>query len=223
MNAALGEVETTDNLVSKSICTFSLLDSPAGEDNDRTLYGEVALMPTLASRCGESTEIRVCIPYMADTRELQVRLRTDGGTGMPEYRLNPETNRVWYWVAWENSGGQPIPVRMSEVWRCNGHGNCNLVVRGGVLLLYSADETDLMMRPALGQNETFLLKALAGNLYQFPVTGVGLIEYLHGNFENTGLAAKLQNEFTADGMVIHNAYMDSATGELMLDVTEKNG
>ncbi len=99
----------------------------------------------------------------------------------------------------------------------------NLVLQGGVLMLYSGEETDLMIRPAMGQNEVFLLKAFAGNLYQFPTTGVGLVEFLHGNFENTGLAAKLQSEFTADGMIIHNAYMDSASGELMLEVTEKNG
>ena len=73
------------------------------------------------------------------------------------------------------------------------------------------------------RNETFLLKASAGTLYQHPLTGVGLIDYLHGNFENTGLAAKLQSEFEADNMIIVNAYMDSATGELLLEVKEKNG
>ncbi len=80
-----------------------------------------------------------------------------------------------------------------------------------------------MFQPALRQNEVFLLKASAGNIYQHPTTGVGLIDFLHGNFENTGLAAKLQSEFENDKMIINNAYMDSATGEMLLDVIEKNG
>ena len=78
------------------------------------------------------------------------------------------------------------------------------------------------MRPALRQNEMFLLKAASGNLYQYPTTGVGLIDFLHGNFENSGLAAKLQSEFENDRMTINEAYMNSQTGELLLDVTESD-
>jgi hypothetical protein len=52
---------------------------------------------------------------------------------------------------------------------------------------------------------------------------VGLVEFLHGNFENNGLAQKLQKEFENNNMIITSAYMDSATGELYLDVKEKNG
>lgn len=87
--------------------------------------------------------------------------------------------------------------------------------------MYSGNETDFVIKASLRQNEIFLLKAFAGNLYQFPTTGVGLIEYLHGNFENAGLAAKLQHEFDNDNMVIINAYMNSANGELHLEVREK--
>ncbi|MFR2062735.1 MAG: hypothetical protein ACLS37_13150 [Alistipes sp.] len=53
-------------------------------------------------------------------------------------------------------------------------------------------------------------ESLPGNLYQHPTTGVGLIDFLHGNFENNNLAARLQSEF-GDNMVIINAYMDSVT------------
>ena len=42
----------------------------------------------------------------------------------------------------------------------------------------------------------------SGNLYQHPTTGVGLIDFLHSNMENNGLAAKLQAEFGADKVVI---------------------
>jgi len=105
----------------------------------------------------------------------------------------------------------------------NGNGNFNLLMRRGYLAVYSGEETDFVFRPALKQNEMFLLKAFASNLYQHPTTGVGLVDFLHANFENTGLAAKLQSEFENDKMTINNAYMDSETGELLLDVTEKNG
>ena len=65
------------------------------------------------------------------------------------------------------------------------------------------------------------MKAAAGNLYQHPTTGVGLIDFLHSNMENNGFAAKLQAEFTSDKIIIRNAYIDSVTGELFLETEEK--
>ena len=87
--------------------------------------------------------------------------------------------------------------------------------------MYSGSETDFEIGAAKAQNETFLLKASAGNLYQHPTTGVGLVDYLHSSLENNGLAAKLQSEFLSDKVIIKNAYMDSVTGELLLETEEK--
>lgn len=222
MDAALGEVNTTDNLAGKYFCPFVLLGALPAEDNDRWLFAEVRLSLSLASRCRDGVQIHVRIPYVADSRKLRVRLRTDEGDGQPDYRPNPENNRLWYTVVWDEAG-EHVPVRMSEIRRCNAEGDFTLVLQGGALVLYSASETDMMMRPALRQNEMFLLKAAAGNLYQYPTTGVGLIDFLHGNFENSGLAARLQSEFENDRMIINEAYMNSETGELLLDVTESDG
>ena len=57
----------------------------------------------------------------------------------------------------------------------------------------------------------------------FPYTTLfrSLVDYLHSSLENNGLAAKLQSEFLSDKVVIKNAYMDSATGELLLETEEK--
>ena len=87
--------------------------------------------------------------------------------------------------------------------------------------MFAGAETDLEIGAAKYQNEVFLLKALPGSLYQYPTTGVGLIDFLHGNFENNGLAAKLQAEFESDNVIIVNAYMDSTSGELLLETKEK--
>lgn len=221
MDASLGEVNTTDNLAGKYFCPFVLLGALPAQDNDLTLYAEVELSTSLASRCRDGVQIHVNIPYVADSRELKVRLRINQSNGSPEYRPNPENNELWYTVVWDQLA-EHVPVRMSEIRRCNAEGNFTFVLQGGVLVLYSAGETDMMMRPALRQNEMFLLKAASGNLYQYPTTGVGLIDFLHGNFENSGLAAKLQSEFENDRMTINEAYMNSQTGELLLDVTEND-
>ncbi len=116
----------------------------------------------------------------------------------------------------------PSPVYPAGLLQLNDKGYYNLQFRNGYLSIYSSNETDFEIKASLKQNEVFLLKAFAGNLYQHPSTGVGLIDFLHGNFENSGLAQKLQQEFDNDKMIIDNAYMDSATGELYMEITEKN-
>lgn len=213
-----GELETTDNIVGKALYDFVLLDYAEGLDNDNYCYGEVVLPKGSEKRVQEGFQAHVYIPYRAVYKMMMIRFRAGDDEGA-EYVVNRATNTPWYPVVLPDGG----EIRLTEFRRLSSENYYHLALSGGVLKLYSGHETDLLIKASLSQNETFLLKASVGNLYQYPLTGVGLIDYLHGNFENTGLAVKLQSEFEADNMVIINAYMDSATGELLLEVKEKNG
>lgn len=222
VDAIYGEVETTDNLTSKTIYEYRFLDRMPGVDNDNFTYAEILVPSNFENRYSETNGIRVHIPYSPVFKKLMIRFRLDNGNGIDEFMINRTDNKIWFPV-YALVEEKETPVRLSELRKFNESDNYNLLLKNGKLELYSADETDFQIKASLQQNEIFLLKAMAGNIYQFPKTGVGLIEYLHGNFENSGLAQKLQSEFTADNMIINNAFMDSATGELLLDVTEKNG
>lgn len=223
MDATYGEVNTTDNLTGKVIYDFSFLGYLDGANNDHYAYGEIAVSQGFESRYSDDSGIHVAIPYTPSFKQLIVRFRIDTPGGDTEYLINPADNRNWFNIYSENEQGEISQIRLSEYMWLNGEGNYNLLLRHGYLVIYSGDDTDFVFQPALRQNEVFLLKAGAGNLYQHPTIGVGLIDYLHGNFENTGLAEKLQSEFVNDKMIINDAYMNSETGELLLDVTEKNG
>jgi hypothetical protein len=214
-----GDLETTDNVAGKVFRDFRLLEDLAGEDSENYCYGEITLPSGFESKWSEKNSIHVQIPYFPVFRELKIRFSIEMGNGSPEYLLNTADNRVWFPVYRE---GKTV-IRLSEFHGLNENGIFCLVPQNGYLLLFSGEETDLEIKAALAQNEVFLLKAMAGNLYQHPTTGVGLVEFLHGNFENNGLAQKLQKEFESDNMIINAAYMDSVTGELYLDVKEKNG
>lgn len=216
-----GELEATNNLPGKAIYSFTLFDAPAGLDDEHYAYGEILVPEGFERRNINRTGLYVLIPYTAVYKELRVRLRIDGDRDDAFVR-NPVDRGIWFTVGLASYEGL-LPVFLSAYRKVNARGCYNLLPCEGYLALYSGDETDAMIRPALTQNERLLLKASAGNLYQHPITGVGLIDFLHGNFENTGLAARLQQEFGADKMTIHNAYMDSQTGELLLEVTEKDG
>lgn len=223
VDATYGEVETTDNLTSKAIYDLTLFGRIEGADNDHYIYGEITVPSGFESRYSDQSGIHVCIPYTPSYKQLVIRLRIDHPGGATEYFVNPVDNRTWFTVFQEDAEGEPSQIRAAEFIGLNENENYNLLLRRGYLVIYSGDDTDFLFQPALKQNEIFLLKAFASNLYQHPTTGVGLIDFLHANFENSGLAEKLQSEFEADHMIINEAYMDSTTGELLLDVTEKNG
>lgn len=216
MDATSGEVNLTDNLTSKTIYPFMPLGELFGMDNDHYCYGEIMVPVDFESMNVDGYEVRLFIPYTPEYKFLKVRFVLDTGNDNRQYVVNRSTNSYWFIVRQEEGD-----IRLSEYGKLNGNGIFTLVLRQGKLYLYSGAESDFIIKPSLIQNKTFLLKSLTGNLYQYPTTGVGLINYLHGNFETSGLSAKLLQEFEADGMIINNAYMNSQTGELVLDVTEK--
>lgn len=213
MDASCGEVNLADNLTDKRIYPFEYL----GMDTDRYAYGEIRVPGNFESRYNDRDGIRVHIPYIPQYKELKIRFALEKGDGNESYLRNRSDNSTWFTVLSPDLG----TVYLSAFRTVNETNHFNLILHGGKLLLYSANETDFIIKPSLEQTKVFLLKAAAGNLYQHPTTGVGLIRYLHGNFENSNLPGKLQQEFEADGMIIKNAYMDSETGELLLDVDEK--
>lgn len=222
VDAVYGEVNTSGNLTNKVIYDFLLLGEMYGLDNERCLYAEISVPSDFEKRYSDKNGIHINIPYTPSYKELMIRFCFQNGDGQPEYMLNKSDNKQWFKV-YAITDNSITPVRLSELQQLNEEGNFNLIFQDSSLIIYSGDETDFQIKAAKGQNEVFLLKAMAGNLYQYPTTGVGLIEFLHGNFENSGLAEKLQSEFENDKMVINNAYMDSETGELFLEVEEKNG
>lgn len=215
MNASYGEVNLTDNLTSKAIYPFKTIREVEGLDNEHYCYGEITVPADFESQYKEGYEIHLFIPYTPEYKLLKIRLIVNGDNDR-EYIVNRSNNNYWFIVRHEDGD-----IRLSEYSKIDSNGMYNLILRQGELYLYSGAESDFIIKPSLNQNKTFLLKSLTGSLYQYPTTGVGLVNYLHGNFETSGLSVKLLQEFEADGMVINNAYMNSQTGELVLDVTEK--
>lgn len=212
-----GEAAFTDNLADKKIYPFSYLGEMPGMDAERHGYGEIAVPAGFENRYRPEDGIRVRMPYLPEHKELKVRFRQEHAGGGVSYLRNRRDNTVWFPVM---APGESV-IRLCAFRTVNGKGCYNLVLSDGILYLYSGHETDFVIKPSLEQTKAFLLKASAGNLYQYPTTGVGLTSYLHGNFENSDLASKLLQEFEADGIVVKNASMDSSTGELLLEAEEK--
>lgn len=221
MDAEYGEVETSGQIAGKTFYDFHLFDGVEGADNAACRYGEIAVPVDFLASYSDARGIHIRIPYVADIRLLQVRIAMKSGSGGVEYVRGAVDGRHWFPVMRENENGTRETVTPASLYALNDEGIYNLLLEEDCLVIYSGEETDFGIGASKVQNETFLLKAAAGNLYQHPTTGVGLIDFLHSNMENNGLAAKLQAEFTSDKIIIRNAYIDSVTGELFLETEEK--
>lgn len=223
MDPVHGEVQTTDNLTNKVMYDCKYLHDTDHVLKDYYCFYEIVVPAEFERRYTDENGIRINLPYNPVYKKIYVCFRTYNPVGSTEYVLNKSNHSIWFEVKQIKADGTVQEMYASRLRELNQSGNYNLLLREDHVLIFSGDETDFQIKASMKQNEVFLLKSFAGNLYQHPTTGVGLIEFLHGNFENTGLAAKLQKEFENDKMVIKNAYMNSATGELLLEVEERNG
>lgn len=220
MDAEYGEVETSGNVAGKTFYECRLLDSVENADNDNYRYGEIVVPAGFAQSYSDSKGIHIVLPYTPDGRFIAFRFAISFASGGTEFLRNSVSGSIWFPVMVESTSGNSA-VTISALFSLNEDGIYNILLRDGYLAIFSGEETDFDIGAAKAQNETFLLKASAGNNYQHPTTGVGLIDFLHSSLENNGLAAKLQSEFLSDKMIIQNAYMDSETGELLLQTIEK--
>ena len=175
MDAEYGEVETSGNIAGKSFYDFRLLDAVAGADNDTFRYGEITVPVGFVYTYNDGKGFHVRIPYTPDMRRLTVRLVMESGSGGTEYLRNPATGKHWFPVVAETEAGT-ADIALAAFFSLNEKGVYNLLSRDGYLAVYSGSETDFEIGAAKAQNETFLLKASAGNLYQHSTTGVGLVD-----------------------------------------------
>lgn len=213
VNPVFGEINLDKQTTSKRINTFIFIGDISNTDENYS-YGEILVSQQIPKN-GDVLHTR--IPYIPEFKPLKIRLKINIEGN--HYYYNPQNNSIWFLIKTETNESLPACTYKT----INSNDEFSLVFQDGDFLLYSMYNTDLIIKPSLSQDKIFLLKASASNLYQYPKIGVGLIKFLHGNFENTGLGAKLQQEFEADGLIIKNANMDSLTGELHLEVEESNG
>lgn len=215
MNPQYGEINLNRQITSKRIDSFRHIGKIQGQDENYT-YGEIIIPRYISSKNGSI--FNVIIPYIPVYKPLKIRLKIDSEQE-ELFLLNPNNNDIWFEIRDANSTSLPLCAyrNLNE----NQHFTLEQTNRG--MILYSMYDSDLVVKPSLSQEKIFLLKANTTNLFQYPTTGVGLISYLHANFENSGLAEKLQQEFENDGLLIKNAEINSQTGELYLEVEENDG
>lgn len=217
INFETGDLEFKDNNKDSPKLLLKPVEPKGAEDTENFCYGEVEIRHDFYKF--PERKILLNIPYNAYYKRLMVRFRLESSSDLPEYIINRTNNSIWFEVV----GCNREQVILSEYILIDPSFTYHLVPESGVVRIYSGSETDIVIKESLHANKAFLLMAFKGNLYQHLLTGVGLPEFLNGNTETSDLAIVIQKEFANDGVVVNEAWFDTETNKLYLNIEERDG
>lgn len=212
-----GDLDLSKSYAGKVVADFDWLGRLDGYDNDHFIYAEVTLPRSTGLSYTDKDSLVVKIPYLAEFKKMKIRFLIDSSNeDKHQYLINPKDNSVWYGVNYTTGD----PAIVSEISSINHKDVFEIVFSEGMLVLYDGESSDLKISESLNQNKNLLLQARMGNIIRFPLTGVGLVDFLNSNLNHSDLAEKLQSEFVKDGMVVVEASINAESGDLKLTVEE---
>jgi len=198
-----------------AVYQFQWVENPIGLQ--RYVYGEITVPAFVPEGTLRQNGMYVTIPYTPKYKEVMLRIRRMIGPTSYTYLQNPIDGSEWFTVK-AGMFGRPI----ENVFACQlmlvSEGSLHLMIEGGNVVLYDAEELDFNIVKANKQNGNMLLKCVPTNNYRYPVTGVGLVRWTNSNIEYTRLSEILQREFQDDGVTVMDASYDFDTKDLYLDL-----
>jgi hypothetical protein len=85
--------------------------------------------------------------------------------------------------------------------------------------LYSGKQSDLLVGDSDDQSAQLLSLCAPGKYYRYPLTGIGVHDYISSVVTHTNLADKVVDQFNNDGRAVSDAEYDTKTGELDIYAT----
>lgn len=188
-------------------------------ETDLHLLGEITIPSTLDVRKLQTEGVKVEIPYTPIYKPFKIRIVRSYDESTHSPIINPVNGSEWFDIYTKLWGLQAKSMYASQLLVINSDAYIiQLDNKEGVGHIWSANKTDAVNIDANIQNRNLLLQCVPSNNYRYPISGVGLIRFLHANLSQTNLADVLQGEFQADGVTVKSAAFDSFTGDIQLEL-----
>ncbi len=182
---------------------FQWVDRP--EDKERRyIYGEVVIPASTPEESIVSKGVYVIVPYTPIYKEIRLRFKREYGNEYDCYIKNPVDGTEWFVLQTSIYGVNQRNVFASELIEIS-EDRFYLVFDGGLVRIFSGNESDLNIIKANTQNKNLLLSCVPSNNYRYPLIGVGLIRWANSTIDVSTLAAVLQKEFADDGTPVKSA------------------
>lgn len=187
----------------KVLRQFQWIDRPSNLEQ-RYIYGEVTVPASLSEESIISKGVYVVIPYTPKYKEIRLRFKREYGNDFDSYIKNPVNGSEWFDIQSAIYGINLCNVYASELIAIS-EDTFFLQFDGGVVRIFSGNESDFNIIKANTQNKNLLLACVPSNNYRYPLTGVGLVRWANSSIDVSNLASVLQKEFGADGTPVKSA------------------
>lgn len=195
-----------------STCPFEWV-----REEDACIYGQLTLPEHISTSILGSFGVRVSIPYTPIYKPIAIRIVQEVEDGPPQIMINPVDLTEWFHVSTKLYNQVSKKICASQLLMVSTSDYLIQIVNGDAWI-WSYQSSDFVNTNANFQNRNLLLQCVPSNSYRYPVTGVGLVRYLHSNLNQSDLADRLQSEFKADKVTVKNAAFNSYSGDLELDL-----
>lgn len=205
-------IEPQNSITTRS---FNWVNNPSGLS--RYIYGEITIPWHIPESQIKSDGLFTTIPYTPVYQEFYLRFKRLYANGDYSYLTNPVDGTEWFLARAGLYGKEKKNVYASQLITIS-EDQFFISFNGKYVDVYSGYETDMNITKANQQNSNLLLKCIPTNNYRYPLTGVGLIQWLNSNINYTDLSYVIKKEFEADMVNVKNAEFDTETKQLYLDL-----
>lgn len=187
------------------------------EEKDQYLTAQITIPSSFNTNLLYTVGVKVEIPYTPVYKPIRICIVKDFSGGNERVIVNPTNNSEWFEVHTKLFGFKDLNLCASQFIIISQDNYC-IQLNEGIAYLWASGISDMANINANIQNRNLLLQCVPSNNYRYPISGVGLIKYLHANLAHSGLAEKLQTEFKNDKVNVINAAFNSYSGDLELDL-----
>lgn len=205
-------IEPQNSITTRS---FNWVNNPSGLS--RYIYGEITIPWHIPESQIKSDGLFTTIPYTPVYQEFYLRFKRLYANGDYSYLTNPVDGTEWFLARAGLYGKEKKNVYASQLITIS-EDKFFVSFNDKYVDVYSGYETDMNITKANQQNSNLLLKCIPTNNYRYPLTGVGLIQWLNSNINYTDLSYVIKKEFEADMVNVKNAEFDTETKQLYLDL-----
>lgn len=196
---------------------FKWVEHPTGLA--RYIYGEITIPASMTESSAKSNGLYVHIPYTPKYKEFMVRIKKEYSSSDYSYLQNPVDGSEWF-IVQSAIYGQKLKNIFASQLIVVSDGDFYCEFNQGTVQLYSAHRSDFNIIRCQRQNANMLLACVPTNNYRYPISGVGLIRWKHGNMSRVSLADRIMSEFNDDGVIVNHASFNYDNFQLSLDLKE---
>jgi hypothetical protein len=224
LNIDVGDIQLEKGLSADNLCFTSKWGNILDGDNDGVLYLNI-IIPSMYQNSlrYDENDIFECnfkATYCPDTRYFFIRFLIDnnGIYQNLDSSIIPIPN-ILSVKTYKNGSCELTDIGACQLPIININGEFKIVTRKTdniIAELYSMSSSDIDFGNSSDQSAKLLSLCAPGKNYRFPLSGVGITDYINSVVANSDLAEKLAKEFENNNTPISSAEFDPDTGDLKI-------